>query len=229
MAGVGGTSSGEPREVRVLIVSEHALVAEAVRAALSGRGCDPAVVRIGGRPPTGRHEVALLLTHSSSDQPFRALALLERMTIPWLVLASEERGPTWGAFYSSGATLVLPPSASLDDVCRELQALADGRRPSAPRGRRELIRAWHQTLRERDELSDRLSLLTARERQVLRELHDGVGVRYIAQGSDVAEATVRTQVKAILRKLDVSSQIAAVAAYTQVRTEPAEDRRTNVP
>jgi DNA-binding NarL/FixJ family response regulator len=64
---------------------------------------------------------------------------------------------------------------------------------------------------------------------VLSELHDGVGVRYIAQGSDVAEATVRTQVKAILRKLDVSSQIAAVAAYTQVRTEPAEDRRTNVP
>jgi hypothetical protein len=36
-------------------------------------------------------------------------------------------------------------------------------------------------------------------------------------------------VKAILRKLDVSSQIAAVAAYTQVQTDPAEDRRTNVP
>jgi DNA-binding NarL/FixJ family response regulator len=212
-----------------MIVSEHDLVSEAVRAALSARGCEPVVVRVGSRRPTGRPHVGLLLTHSSSHQPFRALALLERMTIPWLVLAPEERGPTWGAFYSSGATLVLPPGASLDDVCHELQALADGRRPSAPRGRRELINAWHKSLRERDELNDRLGSLTARERQVLSELHDGVGVRYIAQGSDVAEATVRTQVKAILRKLDVSSQIAAVAAYTQVQTDPAEDRRTNVP
>jgi DNA-binding NarL/FixJ family response regulator len=43
----------------------------------------------------------------------------------------------------------------------------------------------------------------------------------------VTEATVRSQVKAILRKLDVNSQIAAVAAYQEARSSTAS--RTRIP
>lgn len=219
-----GTSPDARREVCVLVAVEHAVVGESVRAALSERGYVPVVVRVGNRQPSVRPEVGVLLTHSFDYKSLRARAYLEPTTVPWLVLAPEERGPTWGAYYSSGATLVLPPSASLDDVCGHLQDLAMGREPSVSRGRRELIDAWHQTLRERDELESRLSSLTVRELQVLLELRDGVSVRYIAQGSEVAEATVRAQVRAILRKLDVSSQMAAVAAYTRVQRDPATRR-----
>jgi DNA-binding NarL/FixJ family response regulator len=227
----GGSRSGALSDahsvLRVVIVAEHALVGESVLAALTARGYAAGVVRVGARPPAEPPDVGILLTYSADDRSLRARAILERMTIPWLVLAPDERGPSWGSYYASGATLVVPPSASLDEVCRLLQDLALGRGPSVPRGRDELISAWHQTLRERDELNDRLKSLTAREHQVLEELHDGVGVQRIAEGSEVAEATVRTQVKAILRKLDVSSQIAAVAAYTKVRSDPAEQRRTD--
>ena len=42
---------------------------------------------------------------------------------------------------------------------------------------------------------------------------EGMAVRMIADQSEVAEATVRSQVKAILKKLDVNTQMAAVALY----------------
>ena len=220
------TSSGTPLEtgggLRIVIVAEHALVAEAVRAALTGRGY--AAVVVGARQVSvrtdqagWRTEVGILLTHHTDHHSPATRVSMERTTIPWLVLASEERCAAWGAYYASGATLVVPPSTGLDEVCRLLRDLAADRPPSVPRGRRKLIRAWRETLLERDELNDRLSSLTTREHQVLQQLHEGIGVRSIAQGSEVAEATVRTQVKAILKKLQVSSQIAAVAAYTQVQ------------
>jgi DNA-binding NarL/FixJ family response regulator len=61
-----------------------------------------------------------------------------------------------------------------------------------------------------DVMRRRLELLTPRERQVLGALIEGHNVRDIARSSVVSEATVRTQVKSILGKLEVSSQLAAV-------------------
>ena len=49
-----------------------------------------------------------------------------------------------------------------------------------------------------------------RECEVLGQLMQGHSVRGIAEHSVVAETTVRTQVKSILAKLEVSSQLAAV-------------------
>jgi DNA-binding NarL/FixJ family response regulator len=59
-----------------------------------------------------------------------------------------------------------------------------------------------------------------REREVLAHLMKGRTVREIAVSGVVSEATVRTQVKAILAKLDVTSQIAAVGLAHQVGWRP---------
>ena len=68
-------------------------------------------------------------------------------------------------------------------------------------------------------MAARLETLSDREEEVLQQLHEGVGVRAIAEQSEVAETTVRSQVKSILRKLDVSSQMAAVLAYEELVTD----------
>ena len=68
-------------------------------------------------------------------------------------------------------------------------------------------------------MAARLETLSDREEEVLQRLYEGVGVRAIAEQSEVAEATVRSQVKSILRKLDVSSQMAAVLAYEELVTD----------
>ena len=53
--------------------------------------------------------------------------------------------------------------------------------------------------------------LGQRESQVLAELVAGRQVRQIAAEGSVSEATVRTQVKSVLSKLGVGSQLAAVS------------------
>jgi DNA-binding NarL/FixJ family response regulator len=149
-----------------------------------------------------------------------ARALLEALAVPWLVMAGAPRGPEWGALYERGAKLVVPTTTSLDALGGLLDDLAAGRHPDRPpRHRRELIRAWRSTARELDVIATRLDSLTAREAQVLRLLYAGVTVGEIAERAEVSVATVRSQVKAILRKLHVNSQLAAVAAFEQAQDE----------
>jgi two-component system, NarL family, nitrate/nitrite response regulator NarL len=59
------------------------------------------------------------------------------------------------------------------------------------------------------------SILTPRERVVLAELMEGYSAESIARRSWVAMSTVRSQIKAILQKLGVNSQLAAVALARQ--------------
>ena len=62
-----------------------------------------------------------------------------------------------------------------------------------------------------------LERLTAREREVLQDLANGHLARDIADRSSVAISTVRSQIKSILGKLGVRSQIQAVAMATRSR------------
>nr|WP_277602133.1 LuxR C-terminal-related transcriptional regulator [Nocardioides sp. KC13] len=74
-----------------------------------------------------------------------------------------------------------------------------------------MIRAWVGQEQDIIETRRRLAQLSRRESQVLEHLMDGLTVGEIAKLRVVSEATVRTQVKSILAKLGVSSQIAAVS------------------
>ena len=67
--------------------------------------------------------------------------------------------------------------------------------------------AWRRRRDQRALFKD----LTASEAAVLEALVDGCTVEVIAQRRGVAIGTVRSQVKALLRKLQVGSQLAAVA------------------
>ncbi|MFI2708421.1 response regulator transcription factor, partial [Nocardioides sp. CER28] len=76
--------------------------------------------------------------------------------------------------------------------------------------------AWREMRARHDEVAERLSRLTPREREVLRLMYAGQSVARIAEMLEVAPATVRSQVKSVLRKLDVNTQLAAVAAFDDV-------------
>ena len=88
---------------------------------------------------------------------------------------------------------------------------AAGRTVTRP-SERDAIVAEARRLRESEQTrEDRLSSLTPRERHVLACLVEGCTAEEIAVGETISLTTVRTHIKAILRKLDVSSQLAAVA------------------
>jgi DNA-binding NarL/FixJ family response regulator len=221
---------------RVAVASDQRLVAESVAAALREQSFDIVVVqwpdadstgmaerrgsRAARRRPTPAPDVGLVLTDLlRMDQVRAAGVLVGSLDVPWLVLTLAPRGPAWGAMYDGGATLVLP-SGGLEATTELIADLAAGWRPDlSRRERKQLVLAWRTFESERAEMEARLKTLSDREEEVLQQLHEGVGVRAIAEHSEVAEATVRSQVKAILRKLDVSSQMAAVLAYEELVTD----------
>ena len=62
-------------------------------------------------------------------------------------------------------------------------------------------------------------MLTAREREVLDGLVAGKRAAAIAEESVVSLATVRAQIRAILAKLGVSSQLEAVALVRELEAK----------
>jgi DNA-binding NarL/FixJ family response regulator len=225
-------ASSRRRPLRVAVASDQALVAEAVVMALRNRALAPLLLRwpgaghapaAGARRTTRRAvgpppDVGLVLSDLLRvEQALAAQIIVTSMPLPWLVMAGAPRGPVWGALYERGATLVVADHTGLDEVCDLLVEMAAGRKLRAPRrNRQRLIQGWREFAAQRQVITARLESLTDREEEILHELHQGLGVRSIAEKSDITEATVRSHVKAILKKLEVTSQMAAVAAYENV-------------
>ena len=126
-----------------------------------------------------------------------------------VVTGSNDRA-RWGQCLRYGARKVLSKSQPLNEILSTVRRINQGFPVIDREEREELIAFWHEQGLERMALQRRLALLTPREEAVLGELMEGRTVRDIAIASVVSEATVRTQVKAILSKLEVSSQLAAV-------------------
>jgi DNA-binding NarL/FixJ family response regulator len=207
------------RHLSVAVASDQSLVTESVRAALSGRGLEVAALPWPGRsdapPPSVPEPFDVGLLMSDLDRWPRvssARALIADVSAPWVVLTSAPEGPLWGAVLEAGATLVMPATVGLGEVTRVLPDVARGR-ASVPSGQRlEHVARWAELLVQRQVVTDRLRSLTRREREVLRLLYAGESVAGIAELLEVSPATVRSQVKSVLRKLAVTSQLAAVAA-----------------
>jgi DNA-binding NarL/FixJ family response regulator len=79
-----------------------------------------------------------------------------------------------------------------------------------------LARHQSQLVRERA-VNQRLGRLSNRERQVLELLAEGLRASAIAEKFVVSMTTVRTQIRSILTKLEVTSQLEAVALVHQRR------------
>lgn len=118
------------------------------------------------------------------------------------------------AAIEAGATGVLDTSDSLDTLLKSLTAAAAGHLPAEAEPRRWIAR--HEiTVNRRQRLRQRLRQLSPRERQILHALYHGERPATIAERCGIAIATVRSQIRSILIKLDVHSQLEAVALLHQ--------------
>lgn len=212
---------------RIVILEDHVLFAESLELALSVEGYDVRRVLV----PDKEQAPGALLTAVSRQHPRTALLDLdlgkfgpgERLIGPLaaaginvvVVTASLDRS-RWGEAVRYGARKVLAKSRPLNDILATVRRLNQGLQVMAPEEREDLLRAWAAERAHLAEQTSRLEQLTVREREVLAHLVQGRTVREIAKIGVVSEATVRTQVKAILAKLDVTSQIAAVGLAHRV-------------
>ena len=212
---------------RVLIVDDHVLFAESLELALSLEGYDArrlALPQEGGSMATVRslalransRTVLLDLDLGRFGDGMNLIAPLARAHANVVVLTASEDKGRWGACMRLGARKVLPKSGALQQALATVRRLHQGLPVVSREELEHLLEAWSEDRQAYDDIRRRLDLLTPRERQVLGALTEGRTVRAIATQSVVSEATVRTQVKSILGKLEVSSQLAAVGMANQI-------------
>lgn len=122
-----------------------------------------------------------------------------------------------------GANAVLTDDATVGDLFDVIERLHRNETVLGVSVREGLLSQLRASRQERCDRDALFVSLTKREREVLQKLALGVSPEDVAKASFVSLNTVRSQIRGILAKLDVSSVVAAVAlAYRSgwLREEP---------
>lgn len=214
-------SDAGPTTPLVMLVEDHRLLADSLSVALRGHGVRTAVARI--------DDAATLLADVRAHRPDLVLldldlgpgldgeglvAALRGLGAEVLVLTGTSDLSRAGSAIEAGALGHLdkaePFSVVLAAVLGAARGEAGGLWQSRHRGLTALQQRRSGEARSAAELGD-FARLSAREGEVLAALCEGSSVEVIAAQRVVSTTTVRSQVRAVLTKLGVSSQLAAVA------------------
>jgi DNA-binding NarL/FixJ family response regulator len=213
---------------RVLIVEDHALVAIGLQLALTARGWD--VESTDG--PTAADVIehaqrfqaqCVLLDIGLGEGVGSGIDLVAPLCATGaevVMLTAETRRGVLAACLEEGAAGWLGKDTFLDEVVSALNDVLAGT-PLIGCAAREVmideLRIERAGLRKALTPFERLTL---REREVLAALVDGLSAEEIAETQFVALTTVRSQIRSVLQKLGVRSQLAAVAHANRVGWKP---------
>jgi DNA-binding NarL/FixJ family response regulator len=221
------SAPGSRHTHRVLIIEDHTLFAESMELTLSMEGYDVRRLPLpteGGSMSTIRsaalranpRTVILDLDLGRFGDGTTLINPLARSGANVVVVTASSDKGRWGACVKEGARKVHSKGGQLREALATVRRLHQGLPVMTKEELEDLLDAYRTQRQAGDDMRRRLELLTPRERQVLDNLIVGISVRDIAKSSVVSEATVRAQVKSILAKLEVSSQLAAVGMANHV-------------
>ena len=204
--------------IRVLICDDQALVRAGFRAILEAQA-DVAVV---GEAENGAEAVALAERRSPDvilmDIRMPVLDGVEatrRLVIAGspariLVLTTFDLDEYVHAAIRAGASGFLLKDVTPAKLLEAIRVVAAGDALLAPSVTRRLLARFASTLPQQDHSSATLASLTARETEVLRLLAGGLSNAEIAAELVVSEATVKTHISSLLRKLGLRDRVQAV-------------------
>lgn len=223
---------------RVLVVDDHVLLANGLCAELAKAGFETASV--GGptaesiieRARAWKPQIVLLDMHLG-DAVGSGLDLIEVLRgcgASVLVLTGATDQLLLAACVEAGATGIISKTESFPVVCTAIERAARNERLLPPTRREEMLGQLREQRRAERNRQAQFSRMTQRECEVLARLMEGETAAAIAEASFVSLATVRTQIRSILQKLDASTQLAAVAAAYQAGwRHSSPDRMGSVP
>lgn len=217
-----------PTRMRVLIVDDHEMIAEGIAVALGAAGVQTEVTS----GPTSEDVVALARSHQPDvvlldlqigGEIGSGLSLIEPLKALGarvLVVTGVTDRAALGECIEAGAVGVTSKSEGFDALVDKILRAATGESVMTRHDEYALIdeaRRRRETDRVRLEPFDEL---TPREQTVLWGLMEGKQADALAEESYVSISTIRTQIRAILRKLEVNSQLAAVAMAREAEWRP---------
>lgn len=205
----------------VAVIDDHYLLAAALAAALRAEGYE-VVAPMGFTSRSLRDLEAEVVTASPNvalvdldlQQIGSGFDLIEPLTAVGagvVVVSAVEGDAVAGRCLERGAIGWLPKRSSIEEFLDAVAAVAAGRTvmPLAEGARLRRVALCEREAKRK--AHERFCRLTPREASVLAALMEGQAVSRIASAFYVSETTVRSQVRAILTKLGVRSQLEAVA------------------
>lgn len=211
-----------------MVVEDHELLAQSLGAALGADGLD--VVRPDGLDEASvidaatelRPQVVLLdlYLHERGPTALPLVASLRALDASVVMVTGETDRARLAECVEAGALGIVGKHEPFEHLVAAVTEVAALRSILTKAQRDELLaelRAQRAADRDRLEPFERL---TRREGEVLGALVEGKSAEVIAEEAYVSMATVRSQIRAVLSKLGVSSQLAAVAKARSARWEP---------
>ena len=216
---------------RIIIVDDHPLLAAALCEELERSGVGVEQLD----PTVGAEQLFDTISSRQPDCVVLDLGLpfpgggsalvgpLVDQEIRVVILTGETERQLLARSSGAGAEAVLSKSEPLNDIVDTILRAADGEAVRTAQ-RAELAVELHRLMAEQNQRQSPFDGLSPRERQVLAGLMDGVRPSVLAERNYVSVATVRTQIKGLLGKLGVSSQLEAVAMAHRSRWSLTEDQ-----
>jgi DNA-binding NarL/FixJ family response regulator len=213
---------------RVLIVEDHRLVAIVLQLALTARGWKVSTV-------DGPNATAVV-DHARQFQPHCVLLNiglgqgvgsgidlikpLRATGAEVVMLTGETRRTVLASCLEAGAAGWIGKDAFMDDFVACLDDVAAGESLIGRAARESMLDELRTERAAQRRALSPFERLTQRESQVLGALINGLSAEEIAETQFVALTTVRSQIRAVLQKLSVRSQLAAVAHANRVGWKP---------
>jgi two-component system nitrate/nitrite response regulator NarL len=209
-----------PTSHRVLVVDDHALVAAGLVAALAGAGlsavaCEPAgAADVFDAAAALAADVVLLdlMLDGAGVSALDLIRPLGQLGARVVAFTGSHDRAVLGTAVEAGVVGILHKSEPFDHLVEGVRRAAAGETLLSESRRYELTDEVRRHRRDRDAALAPFAALTPREATVLARLMAGESAEAIAEVSFVGLATVRTQIRGVLTKLGVKSQLAAVAA-----------------
>ncbi len=202
--------------IRILLVDDHAVVREGIRALLeeqpdmrivgeAGNG-DDALLQLAAIAP----DVVVLDMKMPGTPAVQTIAEIKRLhACHVLVFTSYAEDSQVRDALSAGATGYLLKDTLRDDLVRAVREVAAGRAWLHPQAQRQML-DWMRRP------PSPIEGLTARERSVLVLLAEGLSNKHIARRLDLTEGTVKGYVSQVLDKLGVADRTqAALLAHRE--------------
>ncbi|BAO29193.1 response regulator [Sulfuritalea hydrogenivorans] len=213
--------------IRVLLVDDHTLFRKGLAELLEQRG----TITVAGIAGNGDDALRILaetrpdvIISDLNMPPNGGLSMLRQLvadgwTGPVLILTVSDAEEDLAAAMQAGAKGYLLKDMEPEDVVDAVQRAVRGETVVAPAMTLKLVNLL-QGGNAASTKADTLKLLTAREREILQQLSQGLSNKAIARVLDISHDTVKLHVKHILAKLNLTSRVeAAVFAVEQKAAE----------
>jgi len=203
-------------QIRVLLVDDHTLFRKGLAELLEQRG----EIRVAGMAANGDDALRLLedvkpdvVITDLNMPPHGGVALLRRIRAedwrgPVLILTVSDAEEDLANAMRAGAQGYLLKDMEPDDVVDAVQRAVRGETVVAPTMTMKLVHLL-QGGGPAAGKADALKQLTAREREILDYLAQGLSNKAIARALDISHDTVKLHVRHILSKLNLTSRVEA--------------------